>query len=181
MKRQSVLVLSIFLYIIVQAQDINKRQTDSINFNNDLESLMLIDELLDISRESHFLTLSWVHIYIKPEATDKLRLLQIHQEIVPNLLERLELMSKNWDETEIKLYSEIEISLKDLFSIQNYIMNSLNSPDSYEDINVLYEIYPMLEPEGQIEKKEKVIFDDLTNLKKTFYTKVKNYSSSVNN
>lgn len=119
-------------------------------------SVNKLQELYSLINGSQMLVKNWVYIDKQSDTPDKQKLSDLHEFEFPELLEDLNKIATNWDSVYQNELSSILISISDtLFKDHNYIMESLNSFTSYNDLMVLFEVTPMVEEGGTVIEKTK--------------------------
>jgi methyl-accepting chemotaxis protein len=111
-----------------------------------------LNDLINLIENSRMLIRSWVFIDKKPETSDKLRLVELHEEEFPEIDSSLTALSDHWSNAgEQELYLKISKTIQDtLFPKHKYIMGLLNSFESYDDPLTIFEVVPMVEEGGEV-------------------------------
>jgi len=124
-----------------------------------------LDELTSMIAESKLLIKNWVFIEKKSGTTDKQKLIDLHEDKYPGLIEQINPLTDNWDKEERDLYANIRTTIEDtLFKQHQEIMNTLNTFDSYEDPQVMFEVMPMVEQGGKTLKTTERVLSNLKEL-----------------
>lgn len=140
-----------------------------------------IDELSNLVSESKLLIKNWVFIEKKSGTADKEKLVDLHENRYPELVEAINSLKQHWSEDEKELYQSIRVSIEDtLFSQHRKIMESLNSFSSYDDPEVAFEIMPMVEQGGKTIKVTERILADLQKLAETQKAKAQSARQEMN-
>jgi PAS domain-containing protein len=114
-------------------------------------SLSGLQELHSLISNSQMLVKNWVFIEKQSETPDKKALANIHEVLYPKVEARLNSLKVNWSKDDQDQLNAILSNINDtLFPAHKYIMQSLNSFASYEDLMVLFEITPMVEEGGSV-------------------------------
>jgi len=120
-------------------------------------------ELLD----SRMLIKNWVHIEKKDDTFDKQRLRNMHSKRVPQLHKDLKRLSAGWSSHErMKLDTVIKLVNDSLFVMHADIMDKLNSFDSYDDIEIVFFVHPMVEQDGNIMQLTDYLLSEISKLVK---------------
>jgi methyl-accepting chemotaxis protein len=95
---------------------------------------------------------NWVHIEKQEETEDKIRLRDLHEVRLPELNNQLASFSGEWGEiqTQIKLDSILAYVIDSLVPMHEEVMNRLNTFESYDDIETVFFVHPMVEQDGDI-------------------------------
>jgi methyl-accepting chemotaxis protein len=114
-----------------------------------------LESLADAVNESKMLIRSWVYIDTQSGTPDKVRLSELQDKEYKILKEELTALSKLWKEEEgnvedVEKLNVIFNEIDSLFQMEQYVMNSLNSFEAYEDAMVLFEVEPMVQEGGEI-------------------------------
>ncbi len=157
----AVLSTSVLTYKILRDNmeintNITKVYTPSASRLNDLTSMIINSKLL---------IKNWIYVD-KKNTKDKDRLREIHSKTFPDVQKSLAPLVNKWNETDQQLYEEIVKSIDTLFQFHQEIMSQLNSFDSYENIMVLFVIYPRVEEGGEVTVLTDRILDKLGALTK---------------
>jgi len=119
-------------------------------------SVNKLQELYSLINGSQMLVKNWVYIDKQSDTPDKQKLSDLHEIEFPALLEDLNKISTSWDSVHQNELNSILISISDtLFKYHAFIMESLNSFTSYNDLMVLFEVTPMVEEGGAVIEKTK--------------------------
>lgn len=114
-------------------------------------------ELSERIKETIYLTRSWVFIDKSPEAENKKTLINLQDSKIPLTIEHLNALSINWTEANKQLYEGIKIELEKLIYKEKYVMNLLNSFESYNDPLTIFEVVPMVEQNGEVLEQFKIV------------------------
>ncbi len=109
-----------------------------------------LGNLADVVNDTKMLIRSWVFIDTQSGTPDKVRLHELHNKDYPELKDKLVALSSNWDKADVENLNIILHEVDSLFQLQNYITQSLNSFEAYEDAMVLFEVEPMVQEGGEI-------------------------------
>lgn len=145
-----IVALSLLLVVIsvttIKSKKINNSITELYT-----PSLELLHELEAELTNSKMLIKNWVFIEKKDETPDKLRLINLHQEILPNLFSAGKEYASGWTPGERNSFHSLQKLVTDsLVAQQQVIMDKLNSLGSYNDPLVMFEVVPMVEESGPI-------------------------------
>ncbi|MBN2612504.1 MAG: methyl-accepting chemotaxis protein [Bacteroidales bacterium] len=124
-----------------------------------------INELNVLINETKMLIKNWIFVEKHSDTQDKLKLKSIHEKEYPELIEQLATLSKHWSNAEKELFDEIIKSINDtLFPLHKSVMSSLSSFESYDDLLLLFDIYPLVEAEGNITSSTQNIQEKISSL-----------------
>ncbi len=167
------------LAILANIYLINSTLKKSIESNEKIANVYtpsteLIRELSNLMISSKMLIKNWVYIDKKQDTPDKLRLKELHQERLPEIHQEIEKLSGQWEEDKQQMYHNIYTTIQDtLFPLHQTVMNSLSTFESYDDAFILmFEIYPLVEEDGEIIVLSDVIIKQLNQLSNELDQKV---------
>ncbi len=170
-------LVSLLSYSHSQEIKLNSKSLD--DFNKKLSSFYYLNELDILLLESKYLIANWVFIEKQPNTTKKVRLKNIHEELLPKRLNQINYLSSFWSFTEKLLYLEIKDDIEKFKNNQQYIMRHLNSFEAYDDLMVLFEVTPMAEEGSEMNEIFRGINSKLEVLKQNFYNQYNNYLPSL--
>lgn len=148
---------------------LNKNQT----LNQDIvskydPSVSKLQELHVLIKNSQMLVKNWVYIEKQSDTPDKKKLKDLQSVDFPSLKEDLLTIAASWDSVYQNQLNSILLSTTDtLFPDHTFIMNTLNSFSSYDDIMVLFEVTPMVEEGGSVVEKTTNILNRVMELRTT--------------
>ncbi|NBC82979.1 MAG: GAF domain-containing protein [Bacteroidetes bacterium] len=144
-------------------------------------SLADVNLLYEKINSSRMLVKSWVFIDKIADTPDKLALQQLHKETYPELYSSLNKLSQEWDDPQLqKKFHNIHQSISDtLFPLHQYVMERLNTFESYDDPFTVFEIIPMAEEDGEIMNETQDVLADITSLQKDLDQKVNQGRSGI--
>ena len=120
-----------------------------------------IQQFKDMVNNSKSLIKSWVFVDRQPGTADKKRLEALLNEDYPKLKEELKAIETNWSKADQDNFDKIMHKTDSLFVKQKYVMTSLNSFESYDDVMVIFEVEPMVQEDGDIINLGNEIITDL--------------------
>ncbi len=127
-------------------------------------SLAFINDLYAKISDSRMLVKSWVFIEKLSNTPDKLKLKELHKTGYNEVIDTLKnYYSKLWEKPEHKaLLLNIDSSIVDtLFPKHQYIMEQLNSFESYDDAFIWFEVTTMAEEGGEVMITTQKILDKI--------------------
>ena len=167
------LLNAIFIYSSLnQNQELNNKAITIYN-----PSSAKLQELLALVNSSQMLVKNWVFIDKQSDTPDKVKLSELHDIEFPKLKEEINKVSQKWDkESKATIDSLLMVIETQLFSSHNFIMERLNSFESYDDFMVLIEVNPMVEEGGEVITTTRSLLNSISTLKE----KIDLESKSVN-
>jgi hypothetical protein len=125
-------------------------------------------KLNDMVTSSSALTKSWVFVDKVADTPDKLKLIKLHKESIPQVLSSLSILSDNWDERDQEKFRYLFGSIRDtLIVLQQEITDKLSSIDKYNDANVMFDVIPLISENGEVITKTEQILSGLSFLIET--------------
>lgn len=111
-----------------------------------------MNELYTRISDSRMLIKSWVFVDKLSNTPDKISLQQLHETEYQSVIDTLQNLSMIWDDPEMRNeLLHIDSAIVDtLFTKHQYIMNQLNSFESYDDPFIIFEVQPMVEEGGEV-------------------------------
>jgi methyl-accepting chemotaxis protein len=128
-------------------------------------SLAFINDLYSKISDSRMLIKSWVFIEKLSNTPDKLKLKALHEESYNEVMDTLKnYYSKLWENPDHKtMLFNIDSAIVDtLFPMHQYIMDQLNSFESYDDAFVWFEVTTMAEEGGDVMTTTQRILDKIS-------------------
>jgi methyl-accepting chemotaxis protein len=130
-------------------------------------SLEWINKMYGSISDTRMLIKSWVHIDKISDTPDKLQLKKLHSTDYPAIIDTLKSLSGLWSDAHKTMLTEIDAMIRDtLFPKHQYIMDQLNSFESYDDPFVVFEVTPMTEEGGEVMELTNVILKKIAELQK---------------
>ncbi|TLX77137.1 HAMP domain-containing protein [Labilibacter sediminis] len=130
-----------------------------------------IQQFKDMVISSKALIKSWVFIDRQPGTADKMVLEKLHAEDYTKLIESIDAIKSDWaNEEDRQAFDSIKNKADALFVKHAYVMSSLNTFESYDDVMVIFEVEPMVQEDGEIITLSNEIIDDLNTLGEKFDT-----------
>jgi len=146
----------IIVAILINSYLINKSLKRSREINQKVSELYVpsaahLNNLYNMVNQSKALIKSWVFIDNKGGTPDKEALKKIHNKDFPELHEKINELSNDWDKAEQEKYEQIHTSIKDtLFEQHQEVMNALSDFDDYNNPAILFDVTPKVEYGGEI-------------------------------
>lgn len=149
----------------------------SLNRNQELNTKVLtiynpssakLQELMALVNNSQMLVKNWVFIEKQSDTPDKQKLADMHNVDFPKLKAEIENVSLKWDaEPKQIIDSLLDAINTNLFGSHKFIMDKLNSFESYDDFMVLIEVNPMVEEGGEVIITTQSILNAISELKQS--------------
>lgn len=122
--------------------------------------------------DSRMLIKSWVFIDKISDTPDKVKLAQLHKTDYKEVMDTLKSLSAMWDSASYReaLFHVDSVITDTLFPKHKYIMEQLNSFETYDDPFVVFEVQPMTEEGGEVmvmTARVLAILNDLKNKQNT--------------
>lgn len=134
------------LFTVNRSTSLNNQVTGI--YTPTVQSLGDLDMLIN---QSKMLIRNWVFIDKQPGTPDKLRLVELHNTDFTAIKNRLNDLTKQWNnETDQEALGLIIHKIDSLFTMHKYIMDNLNSFDAYEDAFIMFEVEDMVMEGGTI-------------------------------
>ena len=128
-------------------------------------SIEHLRNLQNLLSDTKMLIKNWVFIDKKADATDKLKLIAIHDSIYPGLHDKTEHLASHWTKSDQNEFVYISSQIQDsLFPQHQYIMSQLGSFEVYDDAFVMFDIIPRVEEGGEIIELTSRISERINNL-----------------
>jgi methyl-accepting chemotaxis protein len=141
------IISSVITFVILTRNDeinrnLSEQNTPSVNGLVELQNLII---------ESKLLIKNWVYIDKLPDTPDKLRLVELHANLYPNLISSISPLVQNWGLEDKKIFDDLtNLITTKLFQEHKQVMSMLNSFDSYNDFLILMDVEGMVEIGGSI-------------------------------
>jgi methyl-accepting chemotaxis protein len=140
------LISSITTYVILNKNARTIKEIAEVN----TPTVDLLSQLNSLISESKLLIKNWVFIDKQEKTPDKQKLVNLQEELYPDVIKSITPLTKTWkEEDRLKFDSIQNLITKQLFVQQKLIMGKLKSFDSYNDVTILFEIQPMVEQGGE--------------------------------
>lgn len=111
-------------------------------------STRLLQKLSYQVAETKMLIKNWVYVSPQTNSPDKIRLRELHETEIPELLDELKSLSQNWEEEEKERLMQIEDHFYHvLIPSQQEVMNLLKTFDDYNDAMLVFTAQSLVEDE----------------------------------
>ncbi len=161
-----IMTIAVVINALITSSALEKSRKVNENTTNIYSpSLAFINALYSKISDSRMLIKSWVFIEKLSNTPDKLKLQSLHEEGYKEVIDTLKnYYSKLWENPEHKaLLFNIDSSIVDtLFPMHQYIMEQLNSFESYDDAFVWFEVTTMAEESGDVMTTTQKILDKIS-------------------
>jgi signal transduction histidine kinase len=112
-------------------------------------STALLQKLSYQITETKMLIKNWVFVSPQTNSPDKLRLKELHEKEIPQIIDELKVLSKDWEAKEIKMLYTIEAHFKtDLIPSQQEVMNLLKDFEDYNNAMQVFSAQSLVEDES---------------------------------
>ncbi|MCW3785142.1 methyl-accepting chemotaxis protein [Plebeiibacterium sediminum] len=129
-----------------------------------------LQQFRDMVNNSKSLIKSWVFVDRQPGTSDKQRLETLIKEDYPSLVNDLKSLTPRWKKEFQDSFAQVVHKTDSLFEKQKYVMSSLNSFESYDDVMVIFEVEPMVQEDGEIINLGTEIIKDLETIENNFHS-----------
>lgn len=167
-------------FIMIDTSLENKKLNESIT-QLYRPSTSNLNKLRQVVVDSKMLIKNWVYIDKKSGTPDKLRLRRLHDSVFPAVIGRLDGLADKWDAQQRESFKKLKHAVNDTLIPQHKeVMGKLNNFESYNDVNVIFEVEPMVEEGGPIMKVTERILKSLDQLVAVQTTKVERANQQMN-
>jgi PAS domain S-box-containing protein len=159
----------------------------SLNRNQELNEKVLtiynpssakLQELIALVSNSQMLVKNWVFIVKQSDTPDKHKMADMHNVDFPKLKAEIDHVSLKWDSVSKATMDSLLMVINDqLFGSHKFIMEKLNTFESYDDFMVLIEVNPMVEEGGDVILTTQNLLASISELKQ----KIDKESEAINN
>lgn len=142
--------------ILINAAIVIRAIIFSSNLNNKISkvyepSVFEFTQLQNMVGSSNMLVRSWVFVDKIADTPDKLQLANLHSKDFPQLIENLNIIKDEWDDSTRIYYQNITALISDsLFSMQKQIMSSLRKMDDYMEPETYFPAVTSVADDGAI-------------------------------
>lgn len=160
-------ILIVFFLLSIAASYIITQRIKNINEQNSSVYVPAMRELMDLNNTiviSQKLIADWVFIQSFDNAQNKTDLRTLINEDYPEKKAELLQMSANFSKEDQDTLRLILEKIDDLFVSYDYVMQGINSFDSYDDPMIIFEVRPMMEQGGEIIVKANDIISSLEDM-----------------
>lgn len=145
-------LVTLITLVIFNGELADNRKATITNTEIYAPSVSSLNNFQQLITESEHLIKNWVYIDTRTDSDEKEHLRNIIDTEYGELKAKLlSLSENNWeDENQKALTSLFKVVEDTLFPHMKYIMEQLNTFESYNELTILFEVKPMVEPEGEI-------------------------------
>lgn len=161
--------------------------TKSKNLTNRVTSVYsptteMLGDLEMMVTQTKMLIKNWVYIDRQADTPDKLNLVAIHEEQMPQLKEELLELSEEWDnEKDQEKLNAVFHEIDSLFIMHETIMGLLSTFEAYDDPMVTFEVEPMVVEGGDVIQLSDQIIDDVSSLSTKYLAQYEESLQDMNN
>lgn len=146
------------LITLTESRHINDRIT-----NLHTPSVSALQELNGLVIRSKMLIANWVNVQIEHEDKEKLKRLIKNE--YPEIKQRIQTLSQEWNPDDQESAEKIFALLDELVALHEYIMTQLSSFDNYQDPGIMFEVRNMVEDtDGEVNDRTRIILNNLAAL-----------------
>lgn len=160
--------LFIFFALLVviltnRALERSRATNDQINqvYSPSVDALV---RLRNLTVNAHMLIKHWALLESRADAPEKTNLMDLTNEELPRLLDRIDTLMAEWPHEEVALMGQISVEMRALFDIHDRIKVLLPSLESYSDPFIHLERNDIAEEGGSLDQSTKRVLDDLDRL-----------------
>lgn len=116
-----------------------------------MPSVKYLNDMHFLLNDSKMLIKNWAFIDKQDDTPGKLELTRLHATDFFAAKEKISELSNNWTKEEQSLFNNLCKGIEDtLFKKHKYIMDRLNTFESYDELMNAFEVYPLVEDGGEI-------------------------------
>jgi methyl-accepting chemotaxis protein len=142
------LILNAFLTFRILNHSHQLNELISKTYHPSEAQLKNLEEALGNSR---MLIKNWVYIDKISDTPNKRALVELHEETLPAIQTEISKLIDHWTEENKDLYQSVYLAMRDtLFEKHRYVMSQLDDIAKYDDPFIIFEIFPMVEEDGEI-------------------------------
>jgi len=142
------IVLNAVLVIraIIFSSEINQKISQTYE-----PSEIKLNQLANLVSKSQMLTRSWVFVDQIANTPDKIELARVHSAQFPLLIQEINVIADDWDDSTRAEYKNICMLINDsLITLQKEVMENLVNLSDYNDPGVYFMIVPLVSDKGEI-------------------------------
>jgi serine phosphatase RsbU (regulator of sigma subunit)/HAMP domain-containing protein len=142
-----------------RSRDIN----DQINqvYSPSVDALV---RLRNLTVNAHMLIKHWALLESRADAPEKTALVELVNQDLPALLDRIDTLMANWDREEVAMMSHISSEMDELFRMHDRIKEMLPSLESYSDPFIHMQRNDMAEEGGPLDEQHTRVLNELDRL-----------------
>ena len=142
-----------------RSRDIN--QQINLVYSPSVDALV---RLRNLTVNAHMLIKHWALLESRADAPEKTALVEITNQDLPALLDRIDTLMANWDQEEVALMSHITSEMDKLFKMHDRIKELLPSLESYSDPFIHMERNDLAEEGGPLDMQMGNVLNELDRL-----------------
>ncbi len=120
--------------------------------------------LRNLTLNAHMLIKHWALLESRADAPEKSALVELTNQELPGLLDRIDTLMGSWDHEEVALMNGIGAEMDAMFSMHERIKQMLPSLESYSDPFIHMERNDMAEEGGPLDQQHQRVLDELDRL-----------------
>lgn len=153
------------LVVVLTNRTLERSRTinDQINqvYSPSVDALVRLRNLVV---NAHMLIKYWAQVESRPDAREKMALVEITERELPELLDRIDTLSGHWDRHEVARLTEIYAELDRLFAMHGRVKQILPSMESYQDPMIWLERNELAEEGGVLDEQTELVLSELDGL-----------------
>lgn len=153
------------LVVVLTNRTLERSRTinDQINqvYSPSVDALVRLRNLVV---NAHMLIKYWAQVESRPDAREKMALVEITERDLPELLDRIDTLSGHWDRSEVARLTEIYAELDRLFAMHGRVKQILPSMESYQDPMIWLERNELAEEGGVLDEQTELVLSELDGL-----------------
>ena len=110
---------------------------------------------------AHMLIKYWAQVESRPDAREKMALVEVTERDLPALLDRIDTLSGHWGRDEVSRLSEVYSELDRLFAMHSRVKEILPDMESYQDPMVWLERNELAEEGGGLDQQTETVLSGL--------------------
>jgi serine phosphatase RsbU (regulator of sigma subunit)/HAMP domain-containing protein len=153
------------LVVVLTNRSLERSRTINDQINNVYSpSVDALVRLRNLTVNAHMLIKHWALLESRADAPEKTNLIELTNNELPRILDRVDTLMANWRHEEVALMGQITVEMRALFDIHDRIKVLLPSLESYSDPIVHMERNDLAEEGGALDQSMKRVLDDLDRL-----------------
>lgn len=153
------------LVVVLTNRSLERSRSINDQINNVYSpSVDALVRLRNLTVNAHMLIKHWALLESRADAPEKTNLIELTNNELPRILDRVDTLMANWRHEEVALMGQITVEMRALFDIHDRIKVLLPSLESYSDPIVHMERNDLAEEGGALDQSMKRVLDDLDRL-----------------
>lgn len=153
------------LVVVLTNRSLERSRSINDQINNVYSpSVDALVRLRNLTVNAHMLIKHWALLESRADAPEKTSLIELTNNELPRILDRVDTLMANWRHEEVALMGQITVEMRALFDIHDRIKVLLPSLESYSDPIIHMERNDLAEEGGALDQSMKRVLDDLDRL-----------------